>query len=125
MYLALKHLHLTFVVLSLLIFFVRGVWLFINSPMLNKKLVKIAPHVINTIMLVSGVVLAVHLGMKPGAHPWLMAKIIGLVVFIILGVGAFKVRHRLLQKILWLDALVVFAYIISVAITKNPMGFIG
>jgi uncharacterized membrane protein SirB2 len=124
-YLALKHLHLTFVVLSLLIFLVRGVLLFMNSSMLHKKLLKIAPHIINTIMLVSGIVLAVHLGMKPGEQPWLMAKIIGLVVFIILGVGAFKVSKPLVQKILWIDALVVFAYIISVAITKSPMGFFG
>lgn len=125
MYIALKHLHLTFVALALLIFFVRGVLLFINSPLLNKKLLKIAPHIINTIMLVSGILLAVNLGMKPGEHPWLMAKLIGLVVFIILGVGAFKVRNVLLQKILWVDALVVFAYIVSVAITKSPMGFLG
>lgn len=125
MYIALKHLHLTFVVISLLIFFVRGVFLFINSPLLTKKIMKIAPHIINTIMLVSGVVLAVNLGMKPGEHPWIMAKIIGLIVFIVVGVGAFKVRNRLLQKILWIDALVVFAYIVSVAITKNPMGFLG
>ncbi|OZY84865.1 regulator SirB [Cellvibrio mixtus] len=125
MYIALKHLHLTFVALALLIFFIRGVLLFIHSPLLNKKLLKIAPHIINTIMLVSGILLAVSLGMKPGEHPWLMAKLIGLVVFIILGVGAFKVRNVLLQKILWVDALVVFAYIVSVAITKSPMGFLG
>lgn len=125
MYIALKHLHLTFVALALLIFFVRGVLLFIHSPLLNKKLLKIAPHIINTIMLVSGILLAVSLGMKPGEHPWLMAKLIGLVIFIILGVGAFKVRNVLLQKILWVDALVVFAYIVSVAITKSPMGFLG
>lgn len=125
MYIALKHLHLTFVALALLIFFVRGVLLFIHSPLLNKKLLKIAPHIINTIMLVSGILLAVSLGMKPGEHSWLMAKLIGLVVFIILGVSAFKVRNVLLQKILWVDALVVFAYIVSVAITKSPMGFLG
>jgi uncharacterized membrane protein SirB2 len=124
-HIALKHLHLTFVVLALLIFCARGVLLFINSPLLAKKLLKITPHIINTIMLVSGIVLAVSLGMKPGGHPWLMAKIIGLVVFIILGVGAFKVRNQLLQKTLWIGALLVFAYIVSVAITKNPLGFLG
>ncbi len=125
MYIALKHLHLTFVALALLLFFIRGILLFIRSPLFNKKLLKILPHIVNTIMLVSGVVLAINLGMKPGAHPWLMAKIIGLVVFIILGIGAFKVRNTLLQKILWINALLVFAYIVSVAITKNPIGFLG
>lgn len=123
MYLALKHIHLTFVVLSLLAFFVRGAWLFMNSGMLDKKWVKILPHIISTILLVSGVVLAVHLGMKPGGHPWLMAKIIGLVVYIGLGVAAFKVPNPTASKLLWISALIVFAYIVSVAITRSPLGF--
>lgn len=125
MYTALKHLHLTFVVIALLLFIIRGILLFLHSPALNQKLFKIAPHIINTIMLASGIVLAIHMGMKPGEQTWLMAKIIGLIVFIILGVGAFKVRQPLVQKILWLDAVAVFIYILSVATTKNPWGFLA
>lgn len=123
MYLAIKHIHLTFVILSLLAFFVRGIWLFMNSSMLNKKWVKILPHIISTILLISGIVLAVHLGMSPGSQPWLMAKIIGLVVYILLGVAAFKVPNPGARKVLWVSALFVFAYILSVAITKNALGF--
>lgn len=123
MYLALKHIHLTFVVLSLLAFFVRGIWLFTNSRMLSKKWVKILPHIISTILLVSGIVLAVHLGMSPGSQPWLMAKIIGLIAYIGLGVAAFKVPNPNARKLLWVSALIVFAYIVSVAISKNPLGF--
>jgi CDP-diglyceride synthetase len=67
MYLALKHIHLTFVALSLLAFFVRGLWVFMNSSMLSKKWVKILPHIISTILLVSGIVLAVHLSMSPAS----------------------------------------------------------
>jgi uncharacterized membrane protein SirB2 len=124
-YLALKHLHLTFVALSLLAFFVRGIWLFMNSSMLGKKWVKILPHIISTILLISGIVLAVHLGMSPGNQPWLMAKIIGLVVYIGLGVAAFKVPNPSARKGLWVCALIVFAYIASVAVSKNPLGFFG
>lgn len=123
MYLLLKHLHLTFVALAFLVFLVRGILLFMNSVLLDKKLLKIAPHIINTIMLISGIVLAVHLGISPGEHSWLMAKIIGLVVYIGLGVAAFKVPNALARKVLWVDAIIVFAYIASVAITKSPMGF--
>lgn len=125
MYLALKHIHLTFIVLSLLAFFVRGIWLFINSSMLTKKWVKILPHIISTVLLVSGIVLAVHLSMSPGSQPWLLAKIIGLIVYIGLGVAAFKVPSPGARKLLWVSALIVFAYIVSVAITKNPLGFFG
>lgn len=123
MYLALKHIHLTFVVLSLLAFFVRGIWLFMNSSMLGKKWVKILPHIISTILLVSGIVLAVHLSLSPGSQPWLMAKIVGLIIYIGLGVAAFKVPSPTVSKLLWVSALVVFAYIVSVAISKTPLGF--
>lgn len=125
MYLALKHIHLTFVALSLLAFFVRGIWLFMNSGMLSKKWVKILPHIISTILLVSGIVLAVELNMSPGSQPWIMAKIIGLVVYIGLGVAAFKIPNPTGRKLLWISALIVFAYIVSVAISKNPLGFFG
>lgn len=125
MYLALKHIHLTFVALSLLAFFVRGIWLFMNSSMLSKKWGKILPHIISTILLVSGIVLAVHLSLSPGSQPWLMAKIVGLIAYIGLGVAAFKVPNPNARKLLWVSALIVFAYIVSVAITKNPMGFFG
>jgi len=124
-YLALKHLHLTFEALSLLAFFVRGIWLFMNSAMLSKKWVKILPHIISTILLVSGIVLAVHLSMSPGSQPWLLAKIIGLIIYIVLGVAAFKVPNPTARKLLWVSALIVFAYIVSVAISKNPLGFFG
>lgn len=125
MYLALKHLHLTFVVLSLLAFILRGIWLFMGSDMLGKKWVKILPHIISTILLVSGIGVAVHLGMSPGSQPWIMAKIIGLVIYIGLGVAAFKAANPATRKLCWVAALLVFAYIVSVAITKSPLGFLG
>jgi uncharacterized membrane protein SirB2 len=122
-YLALKHFHLTFVALSFVAFFVRGIWLFLNSSMLAKKWVRILPHIISTLLLVSGIALAVNLSMSPNSQPWLMAKIAGLIVYIGLGVAAFKVPNPSARKLLWLSALLVFAYIISVAITKDPLGF--
>ncbi|HTF97566.1 MAG TPA: SirB2 family protein [Cellvibrio sp.] len=124
MYLALKHLHLTFVVLSLLLFFIRGIWLFTKSGMLTRKWVKILPHIISTFLLVSGIVLAVHLSMSPGSQPWLMAKIVALIAYIALGVAAFKTPNPVASKVLWISALIVFAYIVNVAITKSPLGFL-
>ena len=121
--LAIKHIHLTFAALSLLAFFVRGIWLFMNSSMLSKKWVKILPHIISTLLLASGIILAVQMHMSPGSQPWLMAKIIGLVLYIALGVAAFKLPNPTARKLLWISALFVFAYIVSVAVTKSPLGF--
>lgn len=125
MYLALKHLHLTFVALSLILFVVRGIWLFTHSALLGKKWVKIVPHIVSTLLLVSGIALAVHLNMSPGSQPWLLAKIIALVVYIGLGVAAFKATNPATRKVFWVIALLVFAYMVSVALTKNPFGFFG
>ena len=123
MYLTLKHIHMTFVALSLLVFLVRGIWLFIDSAMLGRRWVKIMPHVINTILLASGIALALYLNMSPGDQPWLMAKIVGLIAYIGLGVVAFKAPSPTARRLLWVSTLVVFAYIISVAVSKSPLGF--
>ena len=61
--------------------------------------------------------------MSPGSQPWLIAKIIGLIAYIGLGVAAFKMPNPTARKLLWVSALIVFAYIVSVAISKNPLGF--
>lgn len=125
MYLALKHLHLTFVALSLIFFILRGIWLFINSNLLAQKWIKVLPHIISTLLLLSGIMLAVYMGVSPGSHPWLIAKIIAMVIYIGIGVATFKVTNRNLSKTLWISALLVFAYMVSVAITKNPLVFLG
>ena len=70
-----------------------------NSSVLGKRWVKVLPHVISTILLVSGIALAVHLSMSPGNQPWLMAKIIGLIVYVGLGVAAFKVPNPTARKL--------------------------
>jgi uncharacterized membrane protein SirB2 len=124
-YVALKHTHLIFVALSLLIFFVRGIWLFTNSSMLSKRWAKVLPHIVSAFLLLSGIALAMLLRMSPGNQPWLAAKIIGLIVYIGLGIAAFKVPNPTARRLLWVGALVVFAYIVSVARSKNPLGFFG
>ena len=125
MYLTLKHIHVAFVALSLLTFLVRGVWLFIDSAMLGERWVKLLPHVVNAILLASGIALAMYLNMSPGNQPWLMAKIVGLIAYVGLGVAAFRASGPTARKLLWTSALVAFAFIVSVAVRKTPLGFFG
>lgn len=123
MYLALKHIHLFCVALSLLSHFVRGVWLFTNSSLLGKRWARLLPQIINAILLLSGMALAAYLSMSPVNQPWLIAKIIGLVAYVALGVAAFRVPDPAVGKLLWVSGLVAFAYIVSVAFRKTPLGF--
>jgi len=124
-YLTLKHIHVAFVALSLLTFLVRGVWLFVDSAMLGERWVKLLPHVVNAILLASGIALAMYLSMSPGNQPWLMVKIVGLIAYVGLGVAAFTASGPTAGKLLWTSALVAFAFIVSVAVRKTPLGFFG
>jgi uncharacterized membrane protein SirB2 len=123
MYLALKHLHMTLALLTFISFFIRGIWMWQSSPLLHKRLIRILPHIIDTLLLISAFVLAFHLRLTPGENPWLMAKIVALVIYIGLGIVAFKHSQPNTRKLAWLAALAVFAYIVTVAITKNPLIF--
>ena len=73
--------------------------------------------------VLSGIVLAAYLSLSPVGQPWLMAKIVGLIAYIALGVAAFRAPNRSAGKLLWISGLVAFAYIVSVAIRKTPLGF--
>ena len=112
--------HLLTVVLSLAGFIFRGILMLNGSPMLKKKWLKIAPHVNDTILLVSAILLVRQTGLYPLEQPWLMAKIIGLLVYIGLGMMAFRFGKTRKQKLLaWMGAIAVFAYICGLAITKS------
>ena len=126
MYSALKHLHLTTVALTFCLFIVRGVWMLIDSPRLQQRWVRIVPHLIDTALLASAIGLTLILGQYPLADGWLTAKVFGLIVYIILGSIALKYGPtKTIRVVAWLAALMVFGYIVSVALTHTPLGFLA
>ena len=119
---SLKLLHLSSVLLSYSLFFLRGFWLLRASPIMRQRWVKIAPHIIDTALLVSAITLALMLGISPLAAPWLAAKIIALLLYIVLGSIALKhAKTRRGQLVAWLAAQAVFFYIVLTALTHNPV----
>lgn len=93
-----------------------------SSPLLQQRWVKVLPHIIDTALLLSAIILAYQLSFSPLSAPWLMAKIIALLVYILLGMIAIKRGKTLKTRLTaWLAALLVFAYIVSVAMTHNPL----
>lgn len=122
-YLALKHLHLTCVVLSGTGFFLRGLWMLLDSPLLQRRWVRIAPHLIDTLLLGSAVAMAVLSAQYPFVQDWLTAKVLGLLVYILCGAVALRRgRTKRQRAVFYLLALAVFAWIVSVALTRNPLG---
>ena len=121
---SLKTIHVTFVALSFAGFFIRGIWMLKDSPLLQQRWVRITPQVVDTVLLVSAIVLAVQLQFSPMAQPWLMAKIIALVVYIGAGLVALRFgRDKRIRLLAWLFGLVVFLYIVSVAMSKSVLGW--
>ncbi|HEC18074.1 MAG TPA: regulator SirB [Gammaproteobacteria bacterium] len=118
---AVKWLHVTCVLLSGAGFFTRGILLWRDSPWLQARLVKVLPHVVDTLLLASAIVLASQWGWAALGIPWLQAKIIALLVYIGLGMVALHAGFsKKLRLLAWNIAMLVFVYIIAVAITKRP-----
>jgi uncharacterized membrane protein SirB2 len=123
MYLAIKYLHVTCVVISITGFFLRGWLTFAGSPVMNRRWLKWAPHLNDTILLAAAIGLATMSGQYPFVAPWLTAKIVGLLAYILLGVVALRPgRPRGVRIAAWLAALAVFGYVVSVALTRSPAG---
>jgi uncharacterized membrane protein SirB2 len=124
MYLALKHFHITCVVLSIAGFTLRGWWSITGSPLLRARLTRILPHLVDSCLLLSAIALAWMAGFVPFVDGWLTAKIVGLLVYI--GLGAIALRPARPQRVLAVaGALAVYSYIVSVAVTKSPLGWLA
>lgn len=126
MYLGLKHLHLTCITLSLLLFTLRFYWRQQNPTMLQKKWVKILPHSIDTLLLSSAIGMAWIASISPFAHPWLAAKILALFAYIVAGTFAIKrAQNWPAQIVSFVLALLCFSYIIMVALSKQVIPFMN
>jgi uncharacterized membrane protein SirB2 len=117
----LKAVHVGCVVVSYGLFFVRGLWMIGDSPLLRQRWVRILPHVNDTLLLAAAVALALTVGQYPLTDAWLTAKVSGLVAYIGLGTVAMKARRpRRVRIAAWVAAQGVFVYIVAVALTRNP-----
>jgi uncharacterized membrane protein SirB2 len=126
MTLLLKHLHVTCVVLSISGFLVRGVWMMRESSWLQKKWVRIAPHVVDTTLLGSAILLTIKIQQYPFAQGWLTAKVLALIAYIV--VGAIGLKYGGTKKIriaAWLGAIAIFLYIVLVALTRQVLPFLA
>lgn len=126
LYTTLKHLHIVCVALSIAGFCLRGLLIGLKSALVERRWLRILPHVNDTVLLAAAAALAVLSGQYPLVDTWLTAKLFGLIAYIVLGSLALKrgrsVRVRWAAGML---AIVVFGWIVSVALTKHPLGFLA
>jgi uncharacterized membrane protein SirB2 len=125
-YFVLKAIHVVAVCLSAAGFFARGICRFAGARWIGSHSARTLPHLVDSVLLASAIALAVSLRLSPISSTWLLAKTIGLCVYIGLGMVALRFgRNPRTRAIAWLGALLVFAYIVTVAISKNPRGPFG
>jgi uncharacterized membrane protein SirB2 len=124
-YATLKAIHAGAAGVSLALFLLRGAWRFASPERLAARWVKVVPHVVDTVLLAAALALAWQLGVE-AARGWLWAKVAGLVVYIGLGVVALRLgRTPAVRTAAFVAALATFGYIVSVAVTKSPRGFLA
>lgn len=122
-YFTVKLIHQSAVTLSIVGFFVRGAASLAGAGWVKSRLAKTLPHIIDSVLLLSALTLAWMLRLTPGNAPWLLAKVVGLVLYVALGVVALRPNRSYRIRIAaWLAALGTVGWIVSVAMTKDPLG---
>ena len=124
-YLAIKYIHVTCAVLSISFFMVRGMWMLFDSERLQQRWVRITPHVIDTVLLTSALIMVFWSAQYPFVQHWLTAKVVALIVYIILGAIALKRgKTKSVRVAAFFAAIAAFAYIVCVAVTRQVVPFI-
>ena len=126
MYLILKYVHVITAVATISGFLLRGYWMLTESQNLQHPVVKIAPHIVDTLFLVAGIGMVWLLHLNPLVQPWLLAKFAGLIAYILLGTVAIKRGPtKQVRTVALVGAVAVFAYIAGVALAKSPLSWLA
>jgi len=124
-YSALKIIHVSFAILSIAGFILRGVWMFGHSANLHRRIVRVAPHVVDTAFLISGIWLVVTLHLVVREQAWLIAKLVALILYIVFGAIALRWgRSMQIRAAAFIAALSAYLYIAGVALSKSPTSWI-
>lgn len=120
-YLFIKTLHVTCVVLSISLFVLRGSLQLLSRPWRQWRLLRLAPHLVDTVLLGSALWLAWRSAQYPFEQSWLTAKVLALLLYIVLGHYALGKNTADAQRpLFFVAALLSVAYIVGVALTRSP-----
>jgi len=119
-------LHIAAVMLSGTLFLVRGAAMLSRADWHRRGIWRVLPHMVDSVLLAAAVGLVVVLNGQPLSQPWLYAKLIALVGYIVLGSIALKRGRSYRQRLLaFAGAVLVFAYIVGVALNRSPTSWVS
>ena len=94
----------------------------LDSGMLQRRWVKVVPHVVDTLLLASALVLVFWSGQYPFVEPWLTAKVLALIAYIMLGTVALKRgKTKLMRVNALVAALSIYTYMLAVAVSRQAL----
>lgn len=125
-YLALRHVHITCAIVSVALFVLRGGLMIAESRWLQGLVLRVLPHVIDTVLLTTALMLTTIVHQYPFVQGWLTVKVVLLVAYILLGSIAIKRgRTRRIRIASFLAALATVGFLFTVARAHHPLGFLA
>ncbi len=118
-----KFVHVTCALVSVAGFALRGSWVLWQHPLHAHPLTRRLPHLVDTVLLGTAIWMLYLWRVSPLQLDWVMAKLVALLLYILLGVGLMRLARTPRQGLLfYLGALLCAGYILAVAITHSPWG---
>ncbi len=126
MYQTLKAVHVICATITISGFVLRGIWMLTESPLLQHKFTRVAPHVVDTLFLLSGIFMLVIAALNPMTQPWLLAKFAALIAYIVLGTIAIRRGPtKNARAVAFVAAIAVFGYVIGVGMSRSPASWLA
>ena len=122
-YAQIKWVHVAAVLFSGALFALRGAVMLAGGRWYMAAPLRYLSYTIDTVLLTAALMLATILHQYPFVHGWLTTKVLLLVVYVVLGSYALKRGStKAVRARAYVAALLVFAFIISVARAHDPRG---
>jgi len=119
-----KFIHIGCAVLTISGFLLRSWFKLVSPHYLRRRWIKIGPHVIDSVLLASAIVLVVMTRQYPFVAPWVTAKLLVLILYIGFGLLTLRFARTQTQALVgFIGACLSFSYIIAVAITRQAWPF--
>lgn len=115
-----KTIHITFAILTIISFTLRSIFMWLKHELLQKISVKVFPHIIDAVLLLSGILLVIESYGNFLQQSWLLAKIIAIILYVIVGSIALKYgRTLLIRSFSVLASWGILAVIVTLAMTRS------
>ena len=120
-----KSVHVLMVILSGSLFALRGLGMLLGARWPQALLVRWTSWLIDTTLLTAALMLLTVLPWAMFGNGWLLLKVLLLVVYVVLGVFAFRRNQSTRTRgLYYVAALLTYAFMYSIARAHHPLGWL-